>query len=289
MNVPTAYTEKYVGWWLAFLLPLLLYLPLPVLLWYLHKRLILYPPGGSDLTNVIRVLGVCFKRGGLQKFGRKAFSTLLVPPSSPNRTTQLRYRGTINSSTTSAVPSRPVVSSASSQFKTSTAIVSVVLRTRVPNNVIRNFNSLSIIVRAPILNYGLYPLPRRRGIHFGAIAHITFGILLAAYGGAGYTMLNYYAYKDGHCGKYGGSSTCVGADGISLVSDSGGWLFLTLSVVSPSYSSTSPLTESLIPVHQRIREDSSPPSISRPKRSPTLSALLFVCLVRDPYLTWDFG
>lgn len=28
MNVPTAYTEKYAGWWLSFLLPLILYLPL---------------------------------------------------------------------------------------------------------------------------------------------------------------------------------------------------------------------------------------------------------------------
>jgi hypothetical protein len=43
MNVPTAYTEKYVGWWLSFLLPLILYLPLPILLWFLKKRIVLYP------------------------------------------------------------------------------------------------------------------------------------------------------------------------------------------------------------------------------------------------------
>lgn len=61
MGVPTAYTEKYIGWWLSFLLPLLLYVPLPFLLWYMRKRLILYPPGGSDLANVCRVVGICFE------------------------------------------------------------------------------------------------------------------------------------------------------------------------------------------------------------------------------------
>lgn len=32
MAVATAYSEKYVGWWLAFVLPLFLYLPLPLLM-----------------------------------------------------------------------------------------------------------------------------------------------------------------------------------------------------------------------------------------------------------------
>lgn len=32
MQVATTYAEKYVGWWLAFILPLFLYFPLPILL-----------------------------------------------------------------------------------------------------------------------------------------------------------------------------------------------------------------------------------------------------------------
>jgi hypothetical protein len=71
MNVPTSYTEKYVGWWLSFLLPLILYLPLPFLLWWLKPRLVLNPPGGSDLGNVCRILGICFKRGAFMKIFTK--------------------------------------------------------------------------------------------------------------------------------------------------------------------------------------------------------------------------
>lgn len=73
MNVPTSYTAKYVGWWLSWLLPLILYLPLPALLWYLKNKLVLYPPGGSDLGNIMRILGICFKRGGWKSVGRGGF------------------------------------------------------------------------------------------------------------------------------------------------------------------------------------------------------------------------
>jgi len=71
MNVPTAYAEKYVGWWLSFLLPLILYMPLIPLLWYLKDKLILHPPGGSDLGNIFRILGICFKRGGFTRMFKK--------------------------------------------------------------------------------------------------------------------------------------------------------------------------------------------------------------------------
>jgi len=73
MQVATAYTEKYIGWWLTFLLPLILYLPLLPLLFYLKKRLIIYPLGGSDLGNVFRILGICFRRGRLMRLGRGGF------------------------------------------------------------------------------------------------------------------------------------------------------------------------------------------------------------------------
>lgn len=71
-KVPTTYTEKYFGWWLAFFLPLILYLALLPLLWYLRHRLVLKPAGGSDLANVIRIVGICLRRGGiLQLFKRR--------------------------------------------------------------------------------------------------------------------------------------------------------------------------------------------------------------------------
>lgn len=72
-GIPTTYLAKLVGYWAAYLIPTILYLILPPLLWYLNPRLIKQPPGGSDLSNVFKVLGDCFRHGGLKSIGRKGF------------------------------------------------------------------------------------------------------------------------------------------------------------------------------------------------------------------------
>ncbi|EFY87544.1 oligopeptide transporter, putative [Metarhizium acridum CQMa 102] len=70
MSTATSYSARYVGWWLAFLLPLLLYLPLPLLLLWLKPRLVLHKPGGSDLPNVLRAIGHGMADGGIFRIGR---------------------------------------------------------------------------------------------------------------------------------------------------------------------------------------------------------------------------
>lgn len=73
ISLGTSYSARYVGWWLAFLIPLILYLPLPFLLIWLKPRLVLHPPGGSDLPNLFRVIGHCMRGGGLLQIGKKGW------------------------------------------------------------------------------------------------------------------------------------------------------------------------------------------------------------------------
>jgi dipeptide/tripeptide permease len=59
--IATTYSEKYVGYWLAFLTPGIIYFLLPLLLWYLNNKLVKYPPDGSALTKVWKIVTVAFK------------------------------------------------------------------------------------------------------------------------------------------------------------------------------------------------------------------------------------
>lgn len=52
---------------------------LPPLLWYLNRRLVKQPPGGSDLGNVFKLLGDIFANGGLMRIGRKGFWDIGLP------------------------------------------------------------------------------------------------------------------------------------------------------------------------------------------------------------------
>jgi dipeptide/tripeptide permease len=302
MNVPTAYTEKYVGWWLSFLLPLLLYLPLLPLLWWLKPRLVLYPPGGSDLGNVFRILGICFRRGGLKKMFKKNGG--FFEAAKPSVIAQSGHHIDVPWNDEFVVDVRrtfqatgifcffPLQYINDNGLGGSANALSTMLTTNgVPNDVIGNFNSLSIIVMAPVLNYGLYPLLRKWNIHYGPIARMTTGFMLAVAGGAGYTILNYYAYKKGPCGHYGSSASCVDADDVSLVSDITIWwmaipyalggiseLFVNVPAYGIAYSRAPKNMRGLVAALNLFT-------------TAIAYAIGLACsgVIKDPYITWDFG
>lgn len=300
MAVPTSYSEKYVGWWLAFLLPLILYLPLPVLLWWLKDKLVLYPPGGSDLGNIMRILGICFKRGGIWRIGRGGFFEPAKPSNIAESANPIEVpwndafvddvRRTFQA--TGIFCFFPIQNLNDNGLGQTASALSTMLTTNgVPNDVISNFNSLSIIAMAPVLNYGLYPLLRRWGIHYGPVARMTTGFMISVLGGLGYTVLNYYAYKLGPCGHYGSSATCVDADGVSLVSNISIWWMAIpyalggvseLFVNVPAYG----IAYSMAPKNMRGLV-----SALNLFNSAIAYAVGLACagLVKDPYLTWDFG
>jgi dipeptide/tripeptide permease len=78
-GIPTTYLAKLIGYWAAYLVPLVLYIALPPLLWHLNKRLIKLPPGGSDLGNVFKVLRDVVAHGGFKRIGRKGFWEVAKP------------------------------------------------------------------------------------------------------------------------------------------------------------------------------------------------------------------
>lgn len=302
MAVPTSYTEKYVGWWLSFLLPLLLYVPLPFLLWFMKKRLILYPPGGSDLGNVCRVVGICFKRGGWRKiFTRKGGFFDAAKPSNiaqSNHIIQVPWNDQFVEDVKRTFEAAgifcffPIQSINDNGLGAAASALSTMLTTSgAPNDVMNNFNSLSIIIVAPLLNYGLYPLLRRHNIHYGPIARMTTGFFLSTCSGIGYTLLNYYAYKLGPCGKYGSSASCVDDNGVSLVSSISIWymgipyaiggiseLFVNVPAYGIAYSRAPANMRGLVSALNLFTQAIA-----------YAVGLACAAVIQDPYLTWDFG
>jgi len=144
---------------------------------------------------------------------------------------------------------------------------------------------------APVLNYGLYPLLRKYHIRFGPVARITFGLFLSAVGAIGYTLLNYYAYKLGPCGKHGSSASCVDADGISYVAPISIWwlalpfciggiseLFVNVPAYGIAYSRAPKNMRGLVSALNLFNTGVA-----------YALGLIFSGLVADPYLTWVFG
>jgi dipeptide/tripeptide permease len=299
LAVPTSYTEKYVGWWLTFLLPLLIYLPLPFVLWWLKKRLVLHQPEGSDLYNCFKVLGICLKKG-VFNIGRHGFWESAKPSVIAARGESIvvpwddqfvdDVRRTFQA--TGMFCFFPIQYINDNGFGIAASALSTMLVTNgVPNDLLGNMNSLSIIVVAPILNYGIYPLFRKYHINFGPVRRITFGLALSATGAIGYTLLNYYAYKLGPCGKFGSSATCVDENGVSLVAPITIWfmaipyaiggiseLFVNVPAYGIAYSRAPPNMRGLVSALNLFNTGIA-----------YALGLAFSALIADPYLTWVFG
>ncbi|KAF2150195.1 MFS general substrate transporter [Myriangium duriaei CBS 260.36] len=299
MGVATSYSEKYVGWWLAWLIPLILYFPLPFLLWWLKKRLVLHPPGGTNVVSAFRVIGVCLRHGGLTRFGRHGFWETAKPSVIAARGLNIRvtWDDQFVEDVRRASQACGIFCFFPIQYLNDNGIgnaanylTTMTISNGVPNEVIGNFNSLSIIAVAPILNYGLYPLLRKWKVHYGPVARMTTGLAISTIGGVGYTVITYYGYKLGPCGKFT-SSNCTDADGNQLVAPISIWwvaipyalggiseLFINVPAYGIAYSRAPPNMRGFVSAMNLLSTGAA-------------YAIGLACakVVGDPYLIWAFG
>lgn len=71
--IATTYAEKYVGFWLSFLLAGIIYLLLPILLLVMYKKTYKRPPtGNSDVSRTFKIMGTALRQNNF-KYWRKDF------------------------------------------------------------------------------------------------------------------------------------------------------------------------------------------------------------------------
>jgi dipeptide/tripeptide permease len=297
-QVATSYAEKYVGWWLSWVIPLILYIPLPFLMWWLKPRLVVKKPAGNDLPKVFVVLGNALKRGGIMRIGKHGFwdqakpsvqaANGLTPTTSYDDQFVEDVRRTFQA--TGMFCFFPVQFWNDNGIGNSANYLSTMLKTDgAPNDVLNNFNSLSIILFSPILNFGLYPLLRKRNIHYGPIMRICTGFFLATLAGIGYCVLQYYAYKLSPCGNLGSSDArCV--DGGLVADISVWWMGIPYSIGGiselfinvPAYG----IAYSRAPVNMRGTLSSI--NLFNTGFAYIIN-LALSSVIGDPHLIWDFG
>ncbi len=66
-SLATTYAEHDIGFWLAYLLPGIIYMIVPIVLVVCYKRLYKAPPQGSVVAEASKVVGVLMSRGGWKK------------------------------------------------------------------------------------------------------------------------------------------------------------------------------------------------------------------------------
>jgi dipeptide/tripeptide permease len=210
----SVFAEKKVGFWLAFLLPGIIYFLLPIGLLATYKKTHRVPPNGSAVNNFFRIVMVALSRSkgrfwkhgfwnaakpsvlaaaGIMSWKEQAINWTDATVDDVRRTLSackiFRYFPIyyLNSAGIGAI--------ATSQGATMTT-------DGVPNDLMVNFNPLTIIVFAPFLTHVLYPMLRTVNRMPKPVTRITFGFTLACASSVCGAVTQWYIYTTSPCGYY---------------------------------------------------------------------------------------
>ncbi|KAJ2980032.1 hypothetical protein NUW58_g7051 [Xylaria curta] len=219
-SIAVVYIEKYRGFWLAYLAPGIVYFLLPILLGVMYKRTIRKKPVGSDLTRFVKITLTAAKKSKGNFFSKDFWYN--VKPST------LAEQGIAVSYSEKDVSDAQRTWEAVQIFlyipiwNLNDGGVGSVLSNQgaamtsngAPNDLLNNFNPLTIIVVSPIMAQIVYPYLQRKGIKFGRINRMTFGFILAIISGVIGAIVQYRVYETSPCGY--GASDCPDVSPISI-------------------------------------------------------------------------
>nr|GAT56475.1 PTR2-domain-containing protein [Mycena chlorophos] len=230
-SVATSYSEKRIGYWLAYLLPGILYILMPITLVVVYPKLVRLPPQGSVVLDAFKVFKTIFSRAGFRGMIKGGENWNVAKPSNIAASGGLKNKPAtwltwdddfVDELKRTIAACKlflflPIFSIADGGLGTIQNNQGASLTTNgAPNDLLGNFNSLTIIVVAPLLNFFIYPGLRRMGINFSPIRRIVFGFLVAAVAMVVGAIIQWQIYLTSPCGYY--ASNCSVGTGVSPIS-----------------------------------------------------------------------
>ncbi|WWD18780.1 hypothetical protein CI109_103235 [Kwoniella shandongensis] len=279
LAVLSTFAEKYVGFWLAFLIPGVIFLFMPILLYVVQPHLVASPPPSTSalLDNYRQVRKLVGSSHGTRRHStdREGRSHELLDAEAGDVIRACKFFGFFVIYNIADGGLNALVTSLAGSMTTN----------GVPNDFLGHANPLVIVIAIPILNRYIYPWISARGIPFGPVRRVVVGFLLAAGGMVWSALIQHAVYKTSPCGYQ--ATICDVGTGVSPLS---AWLILPAPILSG-------LSESLAIVSaMEIGYMMSPPSLRSIINSLFLftqgisSALVlaFLPIMKDPYLVWPF-
>lgn len=226
--VATTYSARLVGFWLAFLLPGIIYMLMPIVLVLAYKRLYKAPPQGSVVVEVGKVFKRLLADGGWRRmwkggddFWNRAKPSVIQEQEGSLDVTKVFWddkfvdevRQTMNACAVFMLI--PIYNLGNYGIGNSLNSMSGAMTLNgVPNDLIDNFNPLAIILFAPILNYGLYPLFANWGRPIKPMTRMCIGFLTATVADVSAAIVQWRIYQLSDCGY--SASTCDTVTSVSI-------------------------------------------------------------------------
>jgi proton-dependent oligopeptide transporter, POT family len=201
----TPYMEEYIGFWSAFLLALCMFLVGFTVLVIGKRKYVVRPPQGSVITNAFRCWGIMIKNR----------DSNAPKPSwqAQHGRAETRWNDHFVDEVKRALVAMrvfvvfPVFWVVYGQFSSNFVSQAAEMQGHgIPNDLMQNFDPISIIVAIPILDRLIYPLLQKLHIQFRPITRITVGFGFSMLAMAYAAIVQHLIYSAGPC--YGAPLAC---------------------------------------------------------------------------------
>ncbi|KAL0935679.1 peptide transporter Ptr2 (POT family protein) [Colletotrichum truncatum] len=207
-QISMVFVEKYHSFWLAFLLPTILFIICPFVLYFNKKRYHLTPPTGSVLEKFLRMSNFARKRSSsIFKINWDSAKPSAIPVN--ERPGWMTYDDAWVEECRRGLKAcrvflfLPIFFLAYNQMTNNlTSQAGSMVLNGAPNDVIQNLNPLSIIIMIPILDHLVYPGFRRMGFNFTPIKRMTAGFGFAAAAMVAAAVMQHFIYQKSPCGDH---------------------------------------------------------------------------------------
>ncbi|KAE9362677.1 putative peptide transporter ptr2 [Stipitochalara longipes BDJ] len=303
-SIGMVYAEKYVGFWLSYLLPTLMLCLCPIVIFACKNRYRMYPPTGSVLAQSMKLWKFASKRRW--SWNPLTFRKNVQQPGfwddvKPSRLgTSKPAWMTFDDAWVDEVRRGllackvflwyPLYWLAYGQMTNNLTSQAAVMKLGgVPNDIVSNFNPLFIVLLIPIMDMLVYPGLRKLGFKFTPIKRITCGFFLASSAMISACVTQYYIYKMSPCGNQ--ANSCEDENGDPLVANISVWIQLLpygLIGFSEIMASVTSLEYAFTKAPTNMRSTVQAVALFMNALSSALAQAL-VALAEDPLLVWNYG
>ncbi|KAJ6117743.1 hypothetical protein N7512_007468 [Penicillium capsulatum] len=285
-QISMVYAERYVGFWLSYLLPTILFCCCPLVLYLCRNRYYLVPPTGSVYTHAFKLWNMAMK-------GRWSLNPIRLFSSTTGSTD---FWENVKPSRLGAQKPQWMtfddewVDEVRRGLKACKVFLWYPFRNHETRGSAKRCDKqpqpLSLIIFIPIFDHIVYPLLRRMGFNFTPLKRITAGFFAAGTSMIVAVVTQYYIYKLGPCGK--NANFCLEEKG--QYTDISVWIQAAtyiLGGISEILASVTSLEYAFTKAPRNMRSLVQAVALVMNAFSSAIGQA-FVGLSEDPLLTWNY-
>jgi len=293
------YAEKYVGFWLAYTLPTIVFCLCPIILWIGRNRYVRSAPTGSVLAGSLRILRFCL-RGRFSLNPVRTIRNLkaddfwdAAKPSSQSiesRPSWMTYDDNWVEEVKRGFKACavfcwfPIYWLTYNQINNNLVSQAATMTTNgVPNDVLSNLDPFALIIFIPICDILIYPALHRMKINFSPLKKIGFGFFAGSAAMIWAAVLQHYVYKTNPCGEY--AATCETPSPLNVWIQTGSYVLIAFSEI---FASITGLEYAFTKAPKNMRSLVMSVFLFMTALANAIGEA-FVSLSADPLLVWNYS